>query len=117
MQEPATVQGIFYPSYFSLVPRLSVDKTYLSMKSFICQISQSEGFLYFSNPVVTITNEGSATVFYEWKKIIRKDHIESKHSDCIQRFYCHYVFFGYIKEIIACVEIIAARKENFCIYI
>jgi hypothetical protein len=35
-------------------------------------------------------NVGSTTVTYEWKKIVRGDYIPSKHSDGIQRFYCHY---------------------------
>lgn len=39
---------------------------------------------------VVISNTGSTTVSYEWKKVHRKDLIPSKNSDFIQRFYCHY---------------------------
>jgi hypothetical protein len=35
-------------------------------------------------------NQGTTTVTYEWKKIERGDFIASKHSDGVQRFYCHY---------------------------
>ncbi len=60
------------------------------MKSFVGQVSQASGTLR-PHPLVVVTNEGTATVYYEWKKVNRKDYIESKHSDCTQRFYCHYV--------------------------
>jgi hypothetical protein len=39
---------------------------------------------------VTVKNTGSTTVTYEWKKSIRGDHIPSKKSDFVQRFWCHY---------------------------
>jgi hypothetical protein len=35
-------------------------------------------------------NVGSTTVTYDWKKVHRGDFITSKHSDGVQRFYCHY---------------------------
>ena len=35
-------------------------------------------------------NHGSTTVTYEWKKVQRGDHIASKKSDFLQRFFCHY---------------------------
>ena len=44
-------------------------------------------FYYFA---VVLKNTGSTTVTYEWKKIERGDYIQSKHSDGVQRFYCHY---------------------------
>ena len=37
-----------------------------------------------------VTNHGSTTITYEWKKVQRGDHIMSKRSDFLQRFYCHY---------------------------
>lgn len=37
-----------------------------------------------------VSNHGSTTITYEWKKVQRGDHIISKRSDCLQRFYCHY---------------------------
>jgi len=37
-----------------------------------------------------VTNHGSTTVTYEWKKVQRGDHIAAKKSDFVQRFYCHY---------------------------
>jgi hypothetical protein len=39
---------------------------------------------------VVLTNCGTTTVTYEWNKIERGDHIPSKNSDGLQRFYCHY---------------------------
>mmetsp|Transcript_29997 Transcript_29997/g.40607 ORF Transcript_29997/g.40607 Transcript_29997/m.40607 type:complete len:106 (-) Transcript_29997:2499-2816(-) len=39
---------------------------------------------------VVIQNIGSTTVTYQWKKNIRNDHIPSKSSDFVKRFYCHY---------------------------
>lgn len=41
--------------------------------------------------VVTVTNKGTTTVTYEWKRVVRGDFIASKKSDFQQRFYCHYV--------------------------
>lgn len=40
--------------------------------------------------IVTIKNVGSSTVTYEWKRVQRGDHIRSKKSDFVQRFFCHY---------------------------
>ncbi len=40
--------------------------------------------------IVVLKNTGTTTVTYEWKRIERGDFIQSKHSDGIQRFYCHY---------------------------
>ena len=40
--------------------------------------------------IVVVTNHGSTTITYEWKKVQRGDHIASKKSDFLQRFYCHY---------------------------
>lgn len=33
---------------------------------------------------------GSSTVTYEWKRVLRGDHVRSKQSDFVQRFFCHY---------------------------
>lgn len=41
--------------------------------------------------IVVVTNVGSTTVTYMWKKVQRGDYIQSKSSDAVQRFYCHYV--------------------------
>ena len=40
--------------------------------------------------LVLVTNHGTTTVTYEWKKVQRGDHIASKKSDFNQRFFCHY---------------------------
>lgn len=40
---------------------------------------------------VVVKNQGSTTITYEWKKVQRGDHIASKKSDFMQRFFCHYV--------------------------
>ncbi len=37
-----------------------------------------------------VQNIGSTTVTYEWKRVQRGDHLASKKSDFVQRFYCHY---------------------------
>lgn len=39
---------------------------------------------------VTVKNIGSTTVTYNWQKSQRDDYIQSKNSDGVQRFYCHY---------------------------
>jgi hypothetical protein len=40
--------------------------------------------------VVLVQNIGSTTVTYEWKRVHRGDHLASKKSDFVQRFFCHY---------------------------
>ena len=40
--------------------------------------------------LVVVSNPGSTTVTYEWRKIHRKDHIGSTKRDGVQRFFCHY---------------------------
>ena len=40
---------------------------------------------------VVVKNVGTTTVAYDWRKIQRGDFIQSKNSDGVQRFYCHYV--------------------------
>ena len=37
-----------------------------------------------------VRNVGSTTITYDWKRVHRGDFIQSKCSDGIQRFYCHY---------------------------
>ena len=37
-----------------------------------------------------MTNTGSTTITYIWKKNTRPDYIAAKCSDFVQRFYCHY---------------------------
>ena len=37
-----------------------------------------------------VTNNGSTAIYYEWRKIIRGDYVEDKHSDPVRRFYCHH---------------------------
>ena len=44
--------------------------------------------------LVVVKNHGSTTITYEWKKVQRGDHIASKKSDFLQRFFCHYVSKG-----------------------
>jgi len=39
---------------------------------------------------VLVQNVGSTTVTYEWKRVQRGDHLASKKSDFVQRFFCHY---------------------------
>jgi len=39
---------------------------------------------------LVVTNVGSTTITYDWKKYLRGDYIPSKNSDMAQRFYCHY---------------------------
>ena len=41
--------------------------------------------------IVIVKNHGSTTITYEWKRVQRGDHIASKKSDFLQRFFCHYV--------------------------
>jgi len=65
----------------SLGPQLTFDKSYL------CMIAPKGDIKADS---VIVKNTGSTTVGYEWKKTIRGDHIPSKKSDFIQRFWCHY---------------------------
>ncbi len=62
-------------------PQLSFNKSYLFMNSELDQIKQD---------VVVVENIGSTTVTYEWKRVIRGDHVRSKRSDFKQRFFCHY---------------------------
>jgi len=62
------------------------------MQSALEEIVQDKGknnFYLFL--LVIVTNIGTTTVTYEWKKVHRKDLIPSTNSDLIQRFYCHYV--------------------------
>ncbi len=37
-----------------------------------------------------LKNVGSTTVTYEWKRVERGDHLVSKKSDFVQRFFCYY---------------------------
>jgi hypothetical protein len=62
-------------------PQLSFDKTFLFMHADLNQIKQD---------VVVVENIGSTTVTYEWKRVIRGDHVRAKKSDMVQRFFCHY---------------------------
>ena len=48
------------------------------MKSKCDQISQDQ---------VTLTNVGTATIYYEWRKVERGDYIEAKKSDGVERFF------------------------------
>jgi hypothetical protein len=63
-------------------PHLSFSKNYLFMKGGLGEIVQDK---------IVVTNSGTTAVTYEWRKVHRKDHIASKHSDFVQRFFCHYV--------------------------
>jgi hypothetical protein len=59
-------------------PQLVYDKEFLCMKSVKSEISKDH---------VTITNVGTTTIYYEWRKVKRGDYIDAKHSDGIQRFF------------------------------
>lgn len=59
-------------------PQIVFDKHFLCMKSVKDEISTDQ---------VTISNAGTATIYYEWRKVERNDHIEAKNSDGIQRFF------------------------------
>jgi len=39
---------------------------------------------------VTVKNIGTTAITYEWKLSLRGDFVESKKSDFVQRFWCHY---------------------------
>ena len=39
---------------------------------------------------VVVRNSGTTAVYYEWRKVNRPDYILAKHSDGVQRFFCHY---------------------------
>lgn len=59
-------------------PQILFDKHFMCMKSVQDEISTDQ---------VTVTNEGTATIYYEWRKVERSDYIEAKNSDGIQRFF------------------------------
>ena len=59
-------------------PQLMFDKEFLCMKSVRDEISKDH---------VTITNVGTTTIYYEWRKVERHDYIEAKRSDGVQRFF------------------------------
>lgn len=59
-------------------PQLVFDKEFLCMKSLGDQISKDQ---------VTITNMGTTTIYYDWRKVERGDYIEAKRSDGVQRFF------------------------------
>ena len=40
---------------------------------------------------MVVSNVGTTTVTYDWRKVNRADYIQSKNSDGVQRFFCHYV--------------------------
>ena len=59
-------------------PQIVFDKQFLCMKSVGDEISTDQ---------VTVRNVGTATIYYEWRKVERGDYIEAKNSDGIQRFF------------------------------
>ncbi|CAG9330827.1 unnamed protein product [Blepharisma stoltei] len=62
-------------------PQLMLSKSHLYMKAYISTTAGDE---------VSVTNNGTSAVFYEWRKFNRSDFIKAKRSDGINRFYCHY---------------------------
>ena len=76
-------------------PRSWVRNSILTKRTCACKLNSLtprwiQVFRALFNTAVVVSNAGTATVFYEWRKVKRGDFIESKRSDAITRFFCHY---------------------------
>lgn len=66
---------------------LQFDKSHLNMLTTPLVEAFDKGKPELS--LVVVTNVGSTTVHYEWRKVRRPDFIEASHTDQTRRFYCY----------------------------